>query len=261
MIRDNLPPSPAPIATSIKAIVLDLDGTLYLPNRKHEVQAAKQVTSRLARLMPGSLSSRFVDLAKDKGLHSPHFGREMSDLNRRARAKMSADGIKPDHELQTALQECADRGIELLVFTQSNRPWTDSVLQNLDIARFFKHKSDHVITEQDGPFVKSQPFYYTLVERRLPGVPLDQVVMIDDRAENLQAAKQAGLRTALRALTQAEAAQALDKNAYIDTAWHDLPQLVLSVVRYGLEDRSAAMATQQALRHPASSSHPAGLKS
>lgn len=258
MMHNDVPLS---VATPVKAIVLDLDGTLYLPDRQHEVQAAKQVTSRLARLMPGSLSSRFVDMTKNNGLHGPHFGREMSDLNRKARAIMSADAIKPDQDLQNALQECADRGIELLVFTQSDKPWTDKVLQNLGIARFFRDKPDHVITEQDGAFVKSQPFYYTLVERRLPGVPLDRVVMIDDRADNLKAAKQAGLRTALRAVTQAETAQAIHQHGYIDTAWHDLPQLVLRVARYGLEDRSAAMATQQALRHPASSSHPAGPKS
>lgn len=255
MMRDDLP---SPPASSIKAIVLDLDGTLYLPNRGHEIAAAKQAAG-LARMVPGSLSSRFVDLAKDKGLHSPHFGREMSDLNRKARAIMSADAIKPDLDLQKALQECVERGIEILVFTQSDKPWTDKVLRNLGVARFFKDKPDHVITEQDGAFVKSQPFYYTLVGRRLPGMPLNQVVMIDDRAENLRAAKQAGLRTALRTITQAEAAQALHKNEYMDTAWHDLPQLVLSVARYGLAERSATVKAQGP-HHPASSNHPAGLK-
>lgn len=179
--------------TPIRAVVFDLDGLMFdteaLFHRvAGEMLAArgKQMTSEIMQAMIGrravDAGQAFKTLA---GLDEP-----VEDLMAEAKARFMAEidaAVHPTPGLFVLLDRLAARRLPLAVATSSRRSYAERLLGGHGLLDRFQF----LLTAEDVERGKPDPEIYRKAAQRF-GVPAASVLVLEDSAAGLQAAKGAG---------------------------------------------------------------------
>ncbi|AGA25257.1 HAD family hydrolase [Singulisphaera acidiphila] len=181
------------MATSIRAVVFDLDGLMFDTEALfHRVASAmlaergKQMTSEIMRAMIGRRAvdsgQAFKTLA---GLDEP-----VEDLMAEAKTRFMAEldvAVHPTPGLFVLLDRLAARQLPLAVATSSRRSYAERLLKNHGLLDRFQF----LLTAEDVVHGKPDPEIYRKAAERF-GIPASSVLVLEDSAAGLQAAKGAG---------------------------------------------------------------------
>lgn len=181
------------MATAIRAVVFDLDGLMFDTEALfHRVAGAmlaergKQMTSEIMRAMIGR---RAVDAGQAfrtlAGLDEP-----VEDLMAEAKTRFMAEldvAVHPTPGLFVLLDHLAARQLPLAVATSSRRSYAERLLKSHGLLNRFQF----LLTAEDVEHGKPDPEIYRKAAERF-GIPASSVLVLEDSAAGLQAAKGAG---------------------------------------------------------------------
>ena len=186
----------------IKAIILDLDGTIIPHDEAYKracVESVMQCSSWLPwklgvrKFNPSDLTGTLKNVFKC-GLHNGKIYKKeekgLSDLFNRARYKMSLNYIRPDPALIEALSLARDSGIKLFVHTHSEMDIAMKALKKAGVRELIGENQIRATRVSK----KDHNTHHDFMRMFLPRVPAHQVAFFDDDKDNLRAAKKIGMR-------------------------------------------------------------------
>jgi putative hydrolase of the HAD superfamily len=182
---------------AMKAVLFDLDNTLYPAER----DLFSLIDVRINRYMEEvvAIDSAEVDELrrrywKDYGATLQglilHHGVDPEDYLDYVHAVDVASRLSSDHELQQAISNLR---LPSYVFTNGSRCHADRVVAALGLDGLFSDVFDIRIADYQ-PKPNPDPYQQVLEELGLSG---DQCIMVEDQLQNLQMAKQFGMKTVL----------------------------------------------------------------
>ncbi len=186
----------------LKAIIFDLDGTLYKSPEVYQqfAEAAyhtyakiKNTTKEKAKEI---LEKKREELRKIRGFPVPYtlalieFGISIEKWHEENIAFFDAGAfLKPDTELKQVLQKLKQKYI-IAVLTNNNKIQTDRILGALDIKDLF----DYIFTYESFKLIKPNPEIFRNVVNKL-GLKPDECLMVGDRYDvDLVPAKEIGMK-------------------------------------------------------------------
>jgi phosphoglycolate phosphatase len=187
------------MTNQVRAVLFDLDGTLIdsLPdlaaavNRLLAGEGRRALEPDAVKAMVGDGAGTLVAraFAARGGLPGPEvepfLRRFMADYEPR-----SAELTRPWPGVVETLAALKQSGLALAVCTNKPSAATDAILQALGLAQWF----DVVVGADATPALKPDPAHVTVILERL-GVTAEQAVMLGDSANDVRAAKAAGVAT------------------------------------------------------------------
>ncbi|MEE4253530.1 MAG: pyrimidine 5'-nucleotidase [Desulfuromusa sp.] len=196
----------------MKAVLFDLDNTLYPAER----DLFSLIDVRINRYMEEvvSIDSREVDKLrrrywKDYGATLQglirHHGIDPEDYLDYVHAVDVSSRLSSDHELQQAINGLC---LPSYVFTNGSRCHVDRVVAALGLDGLFSGVFDIRIADYQ-PKPNPAPYQQVLAKLGLSGA---QCIMVEDQLQNLQVAKQFGMKTVL----VAPGTTVDPKNSYVD---------------------------------------------
>lgn len=179
-----------------KAVVFDLDGTLYPYNADY----TKACLHALARVTRFAVADRFNGkvgmaqaFAQEHGLHAPHAPHDIARMLDKARHALTVDFIRPAPALAQHIRQL---GIPACVLSNSAPVWIEAALhkrgleQAIAPQRRFSARADFGLS-------KRYPETYRRLAEKLHVKDPAQIMLFDDEPANLLAAASAGLTTIL----------------------------------------------------------------
>ncbi len=193
---------------NIKALVMDLDGTLYSSSK--EIAARNAALKRLKLylkkkgmnnmikgkhaemlkklILSGRVSYTIRYLHNVYGIPSRPFEIYVNDLN------PSTFGIRNDNKMIKLLYELRN-SYKLFIFTNSPNIWSSRAIKAIGISKFFNTKNTINREVLDG-YLKPEKNSYAIMLKRI-GFNPNEVIFLDDKPENVNGAKKAGVKSIL----------------------------------------------------------------
>jgi FMN phosphatase YigB (HAD superfamily) len=191
---------------AIKALVLDLDGTLYSTYKVKSVDRAsiprahaylekrgllgkipKRSMLRIDRqIEKGSVSSTIRRLSRRFNLDHKHFNDYVNDLSPKD------FGIGKDRRLAGLLSKASKR-YKLFIFTNSPEIWARRVITRIGLKKLIPFKNV-VCLECMGNFLKPDRESYRIM-LRITGMRREEIIFIDDLPQNVAAGTRLGIRS------------------------------------------------------------------
>ena len=185
-----IPHRPALSPAPFDALLLDVDGTMYLFDQpyKAECTAAFQRSSRLniASFINGQQAEAKAHIAAH-GLHHFDTPHHLKSMLNKARMAMRADFIQPQPALVAALKNI---NVPIWASTNSEPEWLDKVLQKSGLSEVITAEK-RICAPRDLRTAKHNAYGKI---RELMGLPAtSRILAIEDDARNLLAAERAGM--------------------------------------------------------------------
>ena len=208
----------------LKALLIDLDNTLYPPQAGLLAEADRRITEFIHRRLglPWDEADKLrVDLwlrygTTARGL-AEEYGIPESDLAQEALAKVEAEAyVQPDRSLIEALERIP---VPLYVFTNAPREYAMRALRALGVAHLFVDLFDIEFLDWDGK-PSERAFRKVL---RVLDLPAQLVGLADDNPDNLAQARRLGM-----------VAIAVHVNAAADVVVPDIRQIARALRDHGL---------------------------
>jgi putative hydrolase of the HAD superfamily len=186
----------------IKAIIFDMDGTLYRNDMVLQkfAEAAYQMFARLNKIpveeAKGRIEARRSELKKERGFSVPYsltllsFNIEMKEWHEEnSRFFDPGKLLKKDPGLKEVLARLRRR-FKLAVLTNNNRLQTERILKAIGIDEDF----DHVFTYESFLRIKPDPEIFKLIMKKLK-VDYPECLMVGDRFDvDLAPAQKLGMK-------------------------------------------------------------------
>jgi HAD superfamily hydrolase (TIGR01509 family) len=172
---------------AIKAVVLDLDGTVVEFNLDYKSARAEVIQFLSAQGFPRSLFSikeSVFEMLKKVEISMKNNGKDLKEF---ARLRETALALLEKYELESAsstsplpgvfetLKALKKAGLKLALFTVNSQKSTNYILETLRLKEFF----DAVVTRNSVPFVKPNPIHLETALKALKVKPEEAVVVGD----------------------------------------------------------------------------------
>ncbi len=192
----------------IKALVIDLDGTLYSSEKLAAAESAciprthsylhnrgllEKISSRQMlkidnEMKQGLVSSNIMKLSKRFGLDYDHFDSYVNDLN------PTDFGIVTDRKLMELLSE-ASKCYKLFVFTNAPQVWAKRAVSCIGIKRLIPFMNVIHIERLKG-YMKPDPKAYKIMLKAVR-MKADEILFLDDMQDNIKEARKLGIKSIL----------------------------------------------------------------
>lgn len=191
----------------IKALVIDLDGTLYPSSKEHHADGvsaeriAKYVKMKgLSGKMPkmsGKLIKKLINegritaltllVSETTGIPEAMLAGYAYDID------PSKCGIRKDERLKSLLLQLCKK-YKLWIFTNGHPVWVNRVLGRLDLATIFGRRIVHM--NDLGKDIKPSPASFRIFLKK-SGFARNEILFIDDKIRNVNAARSIGIKSVL----------------------------------------------------------------
>ena len=179
----------------IRAVILDVDGTLIDSNAAH-AQAYVDAGKELGYDLDFEEVRRLIGMGGDKLLpraagleEESEEGQKITDRKREIFKERYLPKLKPTPGARQLLHRLRDDGMKLVVATSAKKDEMGALLEQAEVADLIQDATSSSDAEESKP----DP---DIVEAALEqaGFPVDQVVMIGDTPYDVEAAGRAGVR-------------------------------------------------------------------
>lgn len=218
----------------VKAIVFDLDGTLFEFNLDYKTVRAEVAQFLIGEGVPASILSineSIFEMLKKAEIYMRNNGKKEKEFSALQKHALS---ISLEHEIKAAretsplpgvletLKTLKKRNLKLGVFTINNRKSTDYILGSFRMRRFFSA----VVTREDVSRVKPDPLHLTAALNAL-SVDADETVVVGDSIVDMRSAKTSNA-TAVGVAASDDSVKKLKHAgaAYVINSITDLPRLI-----------------------------------
>lgn len=193
---------------AVKALVIDLDGTLYHHEKElsADIASARRIERYIARHRPRKIGKQLSERERKRLIGQRKLSAlilrtcEAYDVSREGLSRYAYDidpadyGIGKDARL-TRLLEKAARRYRLFLFTNGYPNWVRKVLKAIGISKFFNHKNTVHMGMLIYGIKPSAGAFRVLADAA--GVDTGEMLLIDDSAKNVAAAKRLGMKAVL----------------------------------------------------------------
>lgn len=191
---------------AIKALVIDLDGTLYSSDKVDQVDKAciprthsylkkrgllvKISKNRLNQIdkdmESGKVSSSIRKLSKSFNINYKNFNDYVNDL------QPNDFGINTDKKLISLISKAAKR-YKIFIFTNAPKIWTKRAIEAVGLSHLIPIKN-MVYTENMGTYLKPDKEAYRIM-LKITKTKEEEIIFIDDKAKNIVAGNKIGINS------------------------------------------------------------------
>ena len=177
----------------IKAVLLDIDGTLMDTNYLH-VEAFAQALEEVGNPVPRAVIHEQIGKGSDKLLlefvEGEEASQKASELHKEYYAELQDRG-QPLPGAKELISSLVERGYEVWLATSANPEELEQYLKSLEA----EDKIAGVVSSDDAEESKPSPDIFGLALERA-GASKEEAVVVGDSVWDLEAAKEAGVRAA-----------------------------------------------------------------
>lgn len=213
-----------------QAIIFDMNGVIINDERIHQ-ESWRQLCQKYGFHLTEEEFKHSVFGRTEADTFTYLFHRQLSpsELEEYSaeRVKIAISIFKPKlaltEGLLSFLQDLHTHGIPLAIATSSRKPYTDFILDGLNIRQFFKQ----VVTAEEIFKGKPDPEIYLLAAKRLQIDP-SKCIVFEDSLSGIKSAQAAGMKViGITTTHPAEELDIVDKiiNSFIDISVNDLQKL------------------------------------
>lgn len=189
---------PSHARTQYRAVIFDLDGVLVDSEPIHfaalnavlcreGILLTEEENSEFLGLPPEEVWTRLIRRFSLRGLVQDYLKRYEEEV-----ARALQDPLKSPPFLPTLLQSLQEMRISLAIASSSRREWIESILNSLDLQRYFPV----VVSSDDVRRGKPHPEVYLTVARKL-GMKPSECLAVEDAPNGVLSAKRAGMDVAV----------------------------------------------------------------